>query len=160
MPENWKPIRGYGGAYKVSDHGRVMSYMKRTPRLLSERVDKKGYRSVLLYGLDGRRRAYTHRLVAEAFCTRAGGEDQVRHLDDDKANNSAANLAWGTASDNMLDKVRNGRHHAVNKTHCVRGHEFTSENTMWTGPRKSFRQCRECGRERCKRYYSNRKAAA
>ena len=33
------------------------------------------------------------------------------------------------------------------KTHCVRGHEFTPENTcFWNGTRK--RRCRTCNRER------------
>jgi len=33
----------------------------------------------------------------------------VRHLDDDKNNNSLSNLAWGDASQNYADSLRNGK---------------------------------------------------
>jgi hypothetical protein len=33
----------------------------------------------------------------------------VRHLDTDMRNNSASNLAWGTAADNMNDALRMGK---------------------------------------------------
>ena len=36
----------------------------------------------------------------------------------------------------------------ANKTHCLRGHEFTPENTYRFGPDKRYRSCIECGRFR------------
>lgn len=33
------------------------------------------------------------------------------------------------------------------KTHCIHGHEFTEENTMWFGPDKRLRYCRTCKRD-------------
>lgn len=42
------------------------------------------------------------------------------------------------------------------KTHCNRGHEFTSENTyLWTGKRGVMRNCRTCG-DKYKRDYHER----
>lgn len=53
-------------------------------------------------------------------------------------------LWCGTPSENMYDKVAKGR--ASNGrdrwTHCVEGHEFTPENTITWGGRRSCRTCR------------------
>jgi hypothetical protein len=48
---------------------------------------------------------------------------------------------------------------AVNarKTHCMRGHEFTPENTyIATG--RTWRNCRECGRQRDRERYKAKRA--
>jgi len=37
------------------------------------------------------------------------GKSQVRHLNDDKDDNSADNLAWGTPLENMNDAIKNGK---------------------------------------------------
>ena len=47
---------------------------------------------------------------------------------------------------------------ASRQTHCVHGHEFTEENTYV--PPRGGRQCRECGRRRCKEQYARRMEAA
>jgi formylmethanofuran dehydrogenase subunit E len=44
----------------------------------------------------------------------------------------------------VLDRVRNGTHHHAIKTHCVRGHEYTPDNTLRQG--NGGRRCRECHR--------------
>lgn len=64
------------------------------------------YRQVQIDG-----KAYAlHRLIAEAFYgPRPGHTLMVRHLDDDPSNNALWNLAWGCASMNAGDAVRNGR---------------------------------------------------
>lgn len=45
------------------------------------------------------------------------------------------------------------------KTHCIRGHEFTPENTMIyvRSPVETQRVCRECSRAKCKAQYAKRK---
>ena len=58
-------------------------------------------------------------------------------------------LKLGTASDNQLDNVRQGRHYWANKTHCHSGHEYTEANT-YTFVRAdggAGRYCRECHRK-------------
>lgn len=53
-------------------------------------------------------------------------------------------LFVGTQQDNCLDMCGKGRHWAQNKTpvtHCVRGHEYVTENIKW---QKGHRVCRQC----------------
>jgi hypothetical protein len=38
-------------------------------------------------------------------------------------------------------------------THCPSGHEYTPDNITWDGPDKSWRKCKECGRDRAHRWY-------
>lgn len=57
-------------------------------------------------------------------------------------------LFLGTAGDNTRDCISKGRDRgpvAANReaTHCIRGHEFTPENT-WVNPKIGGRQCRMC----------------
>lgn len=53
-------------------------------------------------------------------------------------------LFLGTASDNAMDMSNKGRGQGQSKTHCIRGHEFTPENTR-PKPGTNQRQCRKCG---------------
>lgn len=39
---------------------------------------------------------------------------------------------------------RAGSHRRSTTPTCLRGHEFTPENTVWTGPGKAQRNCRIC----------------
>jgi len=115
--EAWKKIPGYS-YYEVSSLGRVRSWRlkgssskKRLPKpwLLKTPVAKTGYYTVCLSGLEGSQRSSAvHRYMAEAFFGKAKTGQVCRHLDDNKANNSLANLAWGSQRDNVLDAFRNG----------------------------------------------------
>jgi hypothetical protein len=70
-----------------------------------------GYRAIS-HPIGGGRygRIYIHRAVCLLFNGPPQDHDMcVRHLDCDMHNNRAANLAWGTARDNALDGIRNGR---------------------------------------------------
>lgn len=40
-----------------------------------------------------------------------------------------------------------------NKTHCPYGHPYDEQNTYWHGPTKNKRHCRQCLKERQRRYY-------
>lgn len=140
IPFMWKPIIGHNG-YEVSDLGEVRSldrtitkrrYGKVIPvarkgSILSQGTNGKGYKSITM----GRgNQALVHRLVLEAFISPppyAGAE--CRHKNNDKADNRAENLEWGTSRDNKMDNVRDGIHHYSKRTHCKHGHEFTAENT-------------------------------
>lgn len=126
--EIWKRVRGFFGAcYDVSDQGRVR---RRPPRLapgapttaldvswlpLAGGITTAGYRCVALSHGPGTQRTHdVHVLVCEAFhgprptTPLPQGRWEVRHLDGDKLNNRASNLAWGTAKTNGEDRVRHG----------------------------------------------------
>lgn len=56
-------------------------------------------------------------------------------------------LFLGTNQDNMDDRRAKRRHGSLKVTHCPHGHEYTPSNVfLWKGAR----QCRECGRKRCR----------
>lgn len=55
------------------------------------------------------RRRSVASMVLEAFVGPRPSGRHSRHLDDNRQNNRLENLAWGTPTDNMQDKKRNGR---------------------------------------------------
>ena len=139
--------------YEVSADGQVFSNRpwvrgSRTPRTLRQATDRKGYRSVALRNTEGRSRTQkVHWLVAAAFLGPRPAGMQIRHLNSDKTDNSAANLAYGTQLENMADRV-------ALKTHCVNGHEFSEHG--YPRASGSGRACRECLRAADKRRQSRR----
>lgn len=150
MNEEWRPIAGYEGRYDVSDLGRVRSWVPYrglpAPRLLKAPVAANGYRVVRpLSG--GRGKTFTvHHLVATTFIGPKPPGMHVRHLDGDRLNNLLSNLAIGTASENVQDSIAHGTHAGINKTHCVRGHEYVAENVISSAD--GLRRCRTCNNER------------
>lgn len=98
--EQWRSIDGFPD-YQISDFGRVKSFKRSTPKILSPCYTQ--YYASLdlrLYGIKYRK--YIHHLVADAFLECRSGLD-VRHLDGNKYNNLLTNLALGTRKDNMND---------------------------------------------------------
>lgn len=69
----------------------------------------------------------------------------VRHTCDNPLCVRAAHLVEGTMRDNTRDMIDRGRCrgglHNKMKTHCIRGHEYTSENTVHE---EKGRACRAC----------------
>lgn len=96
---NWRDVNS--GSHAISDDGRVWSY--KYSRLLRGVLSRDGYRKIAI----NRRGIFVHRLVAENFVPGTG--EQVRHVDGDKLNNCASNLAWGTCRENIHDKWRHGK---------------------------------------------------
>lgn len=159
--ETWKPVVGWERLYEVSDHGRVRSLDRIVTektglvRLSRGRILKPGQlRGKHLYvnlcpmnsGTGERSCLYVHRLVAEAFIGPIPVGMCVLHWDDNPKNNHVSNLRYGTEVENGRDRVRNGRIHNANKTHCIRGHEFVPENTTKNG--RKGRACIACNRAR------------
>lgn len=158
--ETWKPIRGYEGYYEVSDRGRVRSLDRTITNSLGRRqsfrgcmmsflTSSTGYFTVGLKRDGSVKRFLVHRLVADAFCGSLRAGDVVRHLDGNKTNNHADNLAWGTVSDNIHDQVRHGRHNYARRTHCPRGHALEMPNLIRaTWVKRRYRSCLACQRAR------------
>lgn len=154
--EDWRPVIGWEGYYEVSRYGEVRSvdrfilrssgvtafYAGRT--LSPHRRNSGGYRVACL-NRHGRASHYTvHSLVAAAFIgPRPTGLD-IRHLDGDKLNNNADNLAYGTVSENMIDKLAHGTHPIFTIEKCCRGHKLSGDNIYRGGKYNLARNCRSC----------------
>jgi hypothetical protein len=149
MAETWRPIPGYEGRYDVSDQGRVRSWLgwgKPVPHVLACDRSSLGYVRVTLH-LSGRQSTITvHRLVMQAFVGPPPEGLEVRHLDGDRTNNRLSNLRYGTASENMQDRIRHGNNQSLNKTHCPVGHPYDEANTWISSD--GGRHCRACQRDR------------
>ncbi len=117
--EIWQPVSEYGGAYLISNHGRVKSVSRivrekngkarqQSGQFLKLNKGSKGYSSVIL-SKHGARQAYTvHRLVLETFVGPCPAGKECAHEDGDRLNNRLNNLSWKTRKDNCFDKMRHG----------------------------------------------------
>ena len=109
--EIWKDILNHEG-YQVSNHGRIRSFKNNrhgfcnVPHILKTDINSNGYERVYL-GCD--HHLFVHKLVADAFIPNPHDYPIVRHKDDDRLNNHADNLKWGTQSDNIQDAIEHGR---------------------------------------------------
>lgn len=160
--EEWRDVRGYAGRYQVSNMGRVRSLERsekvealgytrvRHPRVLAQETLKSGHKRVTLSKEGVVTRPSVHRLVALAFLPNPSQLPFVLHGSEGTGDNSVFNLRWGTNSENMKDRTRDGTCVNSNKTHCPRNHEYTPENTKLhqrkTG--RTSRECRKCDNER------------
>ena len=112
MSEEWLPIVGYEGLYKVSDFGRIMR-TKDMPgtfdgKILKTHLNRGGYQTLNIYK-NGKRHIFTvHRLVMEAFVSIRPDDMQVNHKDGDKTNNHLDNLEYVTISENHRHAFRIG----------------------------------------------------
>lgn len=127
MQEIWKSIFNCDG-YEVSNLGNVRSWNKpgnhknkklAEPVLLSFWYSN-GYAMVTLSIDKKKKNLSIHSLVAQAFIGQRPDKSIIRHLDDNKRNNSVDNLKYGTYSENGKDAVRNkklasGENHPLSK---------------------------------------------
>jgi hypothetical protein len=99
--------------YEVTRDGRVLStesnWRGYGPRELKQEPNGHGYARVRLT-VDGKRTSrLVHALVAAAFLpVRPSPERQIRHINGDRMDPRAENLAWGTAKDNAADREAHG----------------------------------------------------
>ena len=107
----------------------------------------KGYGKTNVYG----KTQNAHRVVWELANGPIPKGMYVCHRCDTPACVNPEHLFIGSPSDNQRDRVRKGRHYLAARTHCLRGHEYTPENTGGQGKRtdgRPSRYCRECERKR------------
>lgn len=109
-----KIIPGTDGRYLVSSDGRVFN---RIGLEKSQLTDKWGYKTVGLRINKIKKRFFVHRLVLSTF---APCDDmdmlQVNHKDENKHNNSLANLEWCTNAYNQTYGTRLKR---INQKRCI-----------------------------------------
>ena len=106
--EIWKAIEEFEGRYAVSNLGRVKSligwngreYIKRN-KILKSNISNGHYACVTLHVNKKHVRREVHRLVAQAFVPNPNNLPVVMHIDENKYNNVASNLKWGTQEENM-----------------------------------------------------------
>lgn len=113
--------------YFVSENGEVYSFKNKQnePKKLSQFVDNVGYKQVILYNDEGKRKYFrVHRLVGLFFLFEDYKEGLVlNHIDGNKLNNNYKNLEWVTVSrntqhgyDTNLYKSRKCKIRVVHKT--------------------------------------------
>jgi hypothetical protein len=147
----WLSVPSYPGYY-ADEEGSI----KGPKSVRKTHVNKRNYEVVNIWTGHYSGNVRVHQMVCEAFYGPKPPGHEVRHLNGDTLDNRAINLAWGTKSENMLDKVAHGNHHEVNRTHCPYGHEYTPENTAYWDKGTRKRKCRECNRLKCREKYAKR----
>ena len=110
--EEWRRVRDFPN-YEVSNLGRVRRGMpgKRTRVgfVLKQRKSHKGYWHLCLWRDRLPYTARTNVLVCMAFHgPKPNPSYHAAHLDGDKDNNTAPNLAWVTAKENGAHKIKHG----------------------------------------------------
>lgn len=134
--------------YFVTDDGRVFATTATRGRSIGElktHADKDGYLQVRLTSRFGRKTFKVHALVAEYHLgPRPSPFHEVRHLDGSRDNNHVGNLAWGTKSENCVDRSKHGRGR-IGMEFCKRGHSLTEDNIYRSS---GYRICRTCANER------------
>lgn len=108
IEEEWKPIEGYEGLYKVSNLGKIQSLARKTTsgKILKSTLQN-GYLKVMLCKNNKKRWYSIHRLVAEAFISNPKNYPIVNHIDGNKLNNNFYNLEWCTAKENISHAIKN-----------------------------------------------------
>jgi hypothetical protein len=96
--------------------------------------------------------------VAYMLMTISGTLDDrhILHACDNPPCCNPIHLWPGTAADNTADMFKKGRQQSYRrKTHCIHGHEYTEENTLWVKTAAGYmaRQCRICGRRKAMEYH-------
>ena len=121
--EIWKLVKGFEGAYEVSNLGAIRSverFVERNGSLLHihgrmiRQNCLKGYKRVQLRKNGHAYNVLVHRVVAEAFIPNPNGYKYVNHKDECRYNNCVENLEWctfeyninyGTARQRRKDKI-------------------------------------------------------
>lgn len=101
-------LPGYEDIYEIDEHGSVYN-MAKDRAVAVDTSNKHGYHRVNLFGPEGRKRMFVHRLVNQAFSGDLWDPDNVvDHIDGVKTNNHHENLRNISQSDNTLAAIALG----------------------------------------------------
>lgn len=109
--EIWEDIPGYNERYKVSNYGRVKSYINRNPIIIKKSLSLGKYK-VLLSPQKGRlKNEILGRLVASAFIRLPEENEVVRYKDRNVFLDTVDNLEWISRKESARRAVTSGRFH-------------------------------------------------
>lgn len=98
---------------------------------------------------------FVHHLILETFEGPRPPGKETRHLNDIRSDNRwPENLCWGTRSENMADRVRNGLPHGGADS-CTHQRDDASTYVSPSGTVN----CRLCNRDACRRYRERNRAS-
>lgn len=121
MVEEWRDVKGFEGAYLVSNFGRVKSVTRKVKVIngyrtcnskILKNIDYDGYYKVLLSYkefLEKKKYVLVHRLVAESFLEKIEGYEIINHKDFNRKNNFFENLEWCDTKININHSAEKGR---------------------------------------------------
>jgi hypothetical protein len=117
--------------------------------------NKQGYGQVTI----NRKQQPAHRVAWELSTGQEMPTDLLAlHSCDWKPCCNPGHVRPGTGKDNAADVKARGTRYDL-KTHCIRDHEFTPENTYWN-EKAQQRYCRKCLAINAQKTYQRRKAVA
>lgn len=107
MEEIWKDVPMFEGLYKVSNTGKVISYVKNKDGQYIGSPDKNNYTHIQLRKKGFILFTFAHRLVAELFVPNPENKSCVNHKDFNRQNNVFTNLEWVTPYENSMHSIKN-----------------------------------------------------
>lgn len=117
-PHLLKSIKGFDG-YKISEEGVVVSFKRKTPKILKSFLVDGKYKCHRLRSNGKTFSKLTHRLVADTFIKNPSGKPEVNHKDGNPLNNHVNNLEWVTPKENMKHAIKTGLFERKGESHLM-----------------------------------------
>jgi hypothetical protein len=102
-----KNVPNFDG-YFATECGRVISTLRNTPVFINGKVDKDGYRNLILYKEGNRHYFKNSRVIAMTFLGERPKGYVIRHLDGNPLNDDVDNLQYSTQKENLQDRLLHG----------------------------------------------------